>query len=73
MSMTVKRTSAFPASRHDVFLRLQKLETLQKVAWPYATFTPVDGNKDSVWEAADMEFREVIRDGQISVRKAYGI
>lgn len=51
MSMTIKRTSAFPASRHDVFLKLQKLETLQKVAWPYATFTPVDGNLDSVWEA----------------------
>lgn len=48
---TVKKTSVFPAGRHEVFYRLQKLSTLQDVAWPYATFTPTDGTEDMTWES----------------------
>ena len=48
--MIVRRTSVFPAKREVVFERLQRLETLQEVAAPYASFTPVDGNADSVWQ-----------------------
>ncbi len=33
----VKRTSIFPAGKEQVFQRLQKLETLQYVAYPSAT------------------------------------
>lgn len=48
--MIVRRTSVFPAKREVVFERLQRLETLQEVAAPYASFTPVDDNADSVWQ-----------------------
>lgn len=37
----VKRTSVFPADTKTVFMLLQQFETLQKIAWPYATFTPI--------------------------------
>ena len=39
--MIVQKTSVFPASRETVFQMLQQPETLQYIAWPYATFTPV--------------------------------
>lgn len=39
---TVKKTSVFPAPREIVFAKLQELSTLQYIAAPYATFTPVD-------------------------------
>lgn len=48
--MTVRKTSLFPADRHKVFRHLQKLSTLQEIAWPYATFTPVDGSGDAIWK-----------------------
>ena len=37
------KTSVFPADRDTVFQKLQKLETLQFIAWPYASFEPVEG------------------------------
>lgn len=40
--MIVKKSSVFPASRYEVFEKLQKLETLQTVAKPYATFEPIE-------------------------------
>ena len=46
--MIVIKTSIFPASKDEVFNKLQKLKLLQYIAWPYATFTPV-GEKISVW------------------------
>ncbi len=49
----VKRTSIFPAGKEQVFQRLQKLETLQYVAYPYATFSPADGKADMKWEAGN--------------------
>lgn len=57
---TVKKTSVFPASRELVFDKLQKLETLQYIAYPYATFTPVDPDDHPVWkpkESSSYRFR----------------
>lgn len=55
---TVKRTSVFPASRDVVFERLQQLETLQYIAFPYATFTPVDPDDPLVWKkGTDSSYR----------------
>ncbi len=46
--MIVQKTSVFPASRDVVFQKLQRLETLQTIAKPYATFEPV-GTAEPVW------------------------
>ena len=46
--MIVKKSSVFPASRDVIFEKLQKLETLQYIAEPYATFEPV-GAAEPVW------------------------
>lgn len=46
--MIVQRTSVFPAPRDVVFGKLQRLETLQAIAKPWATFEPVDDVGD-VW------------------------
>ena len=48
--MVVIKSSLFPASKEEVFGRLQKPETLRYVAWPYAAFTPV-GENIADWEA----------------------
>lgn len=48
--MRVIRSSVFPATKKTVFRRLQQLKTLQYIAYPYATFTPLDGNNEMVWE-----------------------
>ena len=47
--LTIKKTSIFPASRHAVFLKLKELKTLQYIAAPYATFTPVDVTNAFIW------------------------
>ena len=46
---TVRRTSVFPAGREEVFSRLKELSTLQYIAAPYATFTPVDVAQPALW------------------------
>jgi hypothetical protein len=48
--MIVHKTSVFPARREIVFEKLQRLETLQTVAAPYASFTPVSKDTDPVWQ-----------------------
>ena len=48
--MIIIKTSIFPASKEKVFGKLQRLELLQHIAKPYATFTPI-GEKISVWES----------------------
>ena len=50
--MIVQKTSVFPASREMIFQKIQKLETLQYIARPYATFEPV-GNAASTWIVGD--------------------
>lgn len=47
--MIVRKSSVFPAARKEVYTRLQRLETLQYIAAPYATFTPVENNNDFLW------------------------
>jgi len=46
--MIVQKTSVFPAPRDVVFQKLQRLETLQTIAKPYAAFEPVD-SAAAVW------------------------
>ena len=48
--MILKKSSVFPASKDRVFEKLQKLETLQVIAKPYATFDPIEA-AESVWKA----------------------
>lgn len=48
--MIVRKTSVFPAPREEVFVRLQRLETLQYIAAPYATFDPVEKNAGFSWK-----------------------
>ena len=56
--MIVRKSSLFPAPREEVFARLQRLETLQYIAAPYATFTPVAKNAGSSWkEGATSSYR----------------
>ena len=57
--MVVQKTSVFPASREIVFENLRKLETLQYIASPFATFEPVE-DAGSVWaegEKSSYRFR----------------
>ena len=51
--MIVRKTSVFPAKREDVFEKLQRLETLQYIASPYATFTPVEGSDGFTWQVGE--------------------
>ena len=46
--MIVQKTSLFPASKETVFRKLQKLETLQMIAKPCASFEPI-GEAVSTW------------------------
>ena len=48
--MIVRKTSLFPACREEVFQKLQRLETLQYIASPYASFVPVDEDTEIVWQ-----------------------
>ena len=47
--MIIQKTSVFPASRKTIFENLLKLETLQYIAFPYATFTPLDVDSSFKW------------------------
>ena len=46
---TVHRTSIFPTDIDDAFEKLQRLDTLQYVAAPYATFTATDESQELTW------------------------
>ncbi len=47
---TIAVTTLLPAEKSKVFRRLQKLETLQHVAAPYAKFISLDSNQDIEWK-----------------------
>lgn len=49
-SKTVIKTSIFPASEKEVFDKLKSIQTLQYIAAPYATFTPVNASDDFTWK-----------------------
>ena len=46
--MIVQKSALFPASKETVFRKLQQLETLQRIAKPYASFEPI-GEVVSTW------------------------
>ena len=46
--MIVQKSALFPASKDTVFRKLQQLETLQRIAKPYASFEPI-GEVVSTW------------------------
>lgn len=50
MKMTVKKTSVFPAKQSNVFMLLQRFDTLAYIARPYATFQSTDGQRELIWE-----------------------
>ena len=71
--MIFRKTSIFPAKRDDVFSHLQRLETLQYIAAPYATFTPLEKNENFTWIAGtttDYHFKlfGIISFGNHSIR-----
>ena len=49
--MTVRKSSVFPATEQEIYQKLQKLKTLQYIAYPFATFEPVNGDNQLVWSA----------------------
>jgi len=56
----ISKTSIFPASKQVVFGKIQKLSTLQHIAFPYATFKPLNGSDDFIWKPGhrfDFRFR----------------
>lgn len=55
---TITKTSVFPAAREDVFERLKALRTLQYIAAPLASFSPLEGSAGLTWrEGEDFAFR----------------
>lgn len=53
--MFVQKTSVFPASQEIIFRKLQKLETLQAVSKPYASFEPLDKMAET-WNAGSTTY-----------------
>lgn len=47
---TVMKTSVLNVTRKELFEKLQEIKTLQYIAYPYATFEPVEHNNDLLWE-----------------------
>ena len=55
---TVSVSSIFPATPEQIWERIARVETLQYIAAPYATFTPVDESKTLIWqEGEEMRFK----------------
>lgn len=48
--ITIKKSSIFPAAKEEVYNKLLKLETLQYIAYPYATFKPINGETELIWQ-----------------------
>lgn len=49
-SKTVVKTSNFQGTKEEVFEKLQEIQTLQYIAYPYATFEAVDNQGVLKWE-----------------------
>jgi ligand-binding SRPBCC domain-containing protein len=55
---TVTVTSVFSAPPDEIWERLTRVETLQYIAAPFASFSPVDPDKEMVWrEGETSQFR----------------
>ncbi|MDI9470691.1 MAG: hypothetical protein QM296_10870 [Bacillota bacterium] len=50
----IVRSSVFPAGRDFVFEHLQKLDVLQMVAAPLASFVPLDSDQPAEWVAGQI-------------------
>lgn len=50
---TVKVSSVFPASPDEIWERLTRVETLQYIAAPFASFSPEDPAKEMVWREGE--------------------
>lgn len=50
---TVFVSSVFPAAANQVWDRLTRVETLQYIAAPYATFVPLDRGKELIWKEGE--------------------
>lgn len=46
----ILKKSVFPASQNVVWEKLQQLTTLQYIAKPFASFSPLDSASDFIWE-----------------------
>jgi uncharacterized membrane protein YbaN (DUF454 family) len=54
----IQISSVFPAAPEDVWPLLLRVETLRRVAAPYAAFSPADAAGDTLWrEGAEIRFR----------------
>ena len=55
---TVAVTSVFPVSPDEIWERLTRVETLQYIAAPFASFSPLAPDKEMVWrEGETSQFR----------------
>ena len=58
MKKTIARSTQLKAGKDEIFLRLQKLETLQRIAFPYAKFVLIGDNERLGWkEGSEFSFR----------------
>lgn len=58
VTRSVRKSSVFPASPEQVWSRLLELKTLQYIASPYVSFTPLDGSGELIWqEGRSFRFR----------------
>ncbi len=58
MKKTIARSTQLKAGKDEIFLRLQKLETLQHIAFPYAKFVLTGDNERLEWkEGSEFSFR----------------
>jgi len=55
--MIVSKTSVFPSGIDIIFRKIQRLETLQSIASPYATFEPIGENSGTWKEGSVSSYR----------------
>ncbi len=53
MNKVVKKTSHFPASKHEVYNLLKNFDILSKIAFPYVTFNSLDGDNNINWQVGE--------------------
>ena len=51
MSKIICKSSVLPAGADAIWKKLQRLDSLQYIATPYATFEPLGGRKTFTWKS----------------------
>ncbi|WP_099203981.1 hypothetical protein [Scatolibacter rhodanostii] len=51
---TLKKSCILPSTQENIFNKLQSIKTLQYIAFPYATFSPVDVPDNLEWKAGQV-------------------